>query len=131
MRYKLVFRDGRTEKLLEYGIKDEVITARTESGFYRQKPAYSQPDRKAKVEKLTICNSEIAWADVSKYVDYIGVDTDGMVRFEIKIGDIGRIVGGVALPEHYSLNDAIEMIYRGIVEEEPDTVNYSICAAEE
>lgn len=126
MLYKLVFRDGKTEKILEYGIKNEVITARTESGFYRQRPAYLNSDRKAKIEKLTICNGEIAWADVSKYVDYIGVDTDGMVRFEIKIGDANAIVGGVALPEHYSLNDAIEMIYRGIVEGEPDTVNYSI-----
>ena len=125
MLYKLVFRDGRTEKILEYGIKDGVITAQTETGFYRQKPAYLQPDRKAKIEKLTICNGEIAWADISKYVDY--VDTDGMVRFELKVGDTNAIVGGVALPQHYSLNDAIEMIYRGIVEGEPDTVNYSIC----
>lgn len=126
MKYKLVFHGGEAERILEYGVKDEITTAQTTSGFYRQKPGYLQRDRKAKIEKLTIRDGELVWEDVSDQVKYIGVDTTDMVRFEIKIGDNGAIVGGVALPTGYSLKDAVELIYRGVVEEEPDTVEYSI-----
>lgn len=127
MKYKLVFFNGEVEKILEYGVKDEITTARTVSGWYRQTPSYLQPDHKAKIDKLIISNGELAWKNVSDQVKYLGIDTADMVRFEIKIGNRGAILGGVALPTEYSMKDAVEMIYRGIVEAEPDTVEYSVC----
>lgn len=128
MKYKIVFHSGEIEEIKEYTVKDEITTVRTESGFYRQVPAYLESDHQAKIYKLAIGADGVVWQDVSKFVKYVGIDTSNMVRFEIKIGDSGTILGGVALEKGYSMKDAVEMIYRGVVREEPDTVEYSVCA---
>lgn len=128
MRYKVMFHSGETEEIKEYTVKDEITTVRTASGFYRQVPAYLESDHQAKIYKLAIGADGVVWQDVSKFVKYVGIDTSDMIRFEIKIGDSATILGGVALEKGYSLKDAVEMIYRGVVRDEPDTVEYSVCA---